>query len=1134
MNDDNGDSNPVELGQNPSLKDSFEPISPAHERARHTIDETLDAFANGDDYQPPAIRGPFRTGKTALEYHSYKTAWEQDLPAVYVEAATLLEGFEDSSSDTLETWVLDRTREEIEAITSRDFDKVEWMPTGTESEAVRREWISENIPTDIESDRYVLIIDEVEPKYEDFLTAAGVDDDNPLRKLLDEPQLLPILSLGQLSAFEFIGDADLGRTEPVPIPPVTIDHVENLLEQQGSDPGLGRVIYWLTRGRAARVHQLVTDVEKRGLTPSDYAGVADWLSEQVHEQSTEFQPIRQIWEDPGIDDPEAAAGALAFDPDGYSDWLVASDTWCPADAVIGAIEDVLRETDPFTADTVNQSTRREARRILRQAVGWVVNAIAVPSHLVDGADDRAVPSNWLSSQAEDRDESDALLNLVQDFLLAFEADREARELAFNAMEAAKTSFKRQYDSQIASVAASKGDVWTVRLTTLEQAYPPLATDPSRLTQHSKSELQGEMTRGLEVSVEEPASVIACPTQDAFEGQLQALDPDLTHPTVILVDDDVDVDEGLSSTPLARTLAKHDVLTVESVSSARVWEFVVQLYGCLRQHGDPYTASEDRVAALVDAASNRENVTTIETLYDHLTTRVASEAAQRSVEAHREQFDAGGAPVWAHDDVAGEMWVNPGAEWSDGRFAVATLLALGAEPDWDDYGHLLNDVEDGLDADEIDTPSGKFKFKELLSNHINAGGGYGSNVKTPRRICRQDDDSGPTSVVTRVQGVFDAVIENSGHSRDDILRQLLESQGNPNGQSPTDAATDLLDSLAPIDKKDYTTDVLWALITATLVREDESFIVDRLDDIASDYTDLVRTLNGYENDVDEAEAVLAPEGVPTGRNPGDDLTELTEQLEQHVNGAAGSAGDTTDNEDSYGVGVELDASHIKTYRENLESIRDALRAAKSAAASSADARPTAYAVAVIASRYEHIVRDAVDELERATPSEAIVSNVQNLRSEVQQLLDDESDPDLSELSDEKVDAMQQYGDDLLDLEAVVNTNTIPVGNPEGEGVDLINEIDRTAEQRCRKVQQVQGDLARLVDLQQTGAMQCKNAHRQVRALTIMLDDPEAPIPTESQQDVADASADSRSEPTEDDTTPNSSPNQVPPQSEANDD
>lgn len=293
----NGDGDPIELGQNPTLGKPFAPISPAHQQAMNDVENTIDAFARGEQCSPLSIRGPFRTGKTALQYHTFEYAWKMGLPAVFVEASTLLDEYDPAKAASFDTWVYQRMQEEANAIVDRDLDAIEWLPSVAGSGITQQEWIDSNVPEDINTERGILLIDEVEQEYTEFISATGVDDDNPLRKLLDRPEIVTVLSMGQLSAFEFIGDADLGRMEPISIPPVTVEHTEDLLVEHSADPSLGRIAYWLTRGRAARVHQVVTEASKQSLSPSNYSEIADWLSDYAHQQSSEFQPVRQVWED---------------------------------------------------------------------------------------------------------------------------------------------------------------------------------------------------------------------------------------------------------------------------------------------------------------------------------------------------------------------------------------------------------------------------------------------------------------------------------------------------------------------------------------------------------------------------------------------------------------------------------------------------------------------------------------------------------------------------------------------------------------------------------------------------------------------------------------------------------------------
>lgn len=1088
MSGDDADSELIELGQNPSLDDSFEPLSKAHERALDAIEGAISDFAERAGPPPISIRGPFRTGKTALQYHGFKQAWKAGVPAVYVEASTLLQEY-DGAAGTFESWVVERMREEVTAMANRDFDSLRWIPSGTGSDSWQ-DWVEANVPEDINPERGVIFIDEVEQEYTEFLSVTGVDDDNPLRKLLDQPNLLPVLSMGQLSAYEFIGDADLGRMKPVSIPPVTVEDIEDLLDARCADLALGRLGFWLTRGRAARVHQLVEEASDKELTPSDHDRVADWLSDYAHQQSSEFQPVRQIWEDPSVAAPLEAAGALAFDQDSYDDWVVESEFWFPADEVVKLIEDVVREEEPF-ASTDPCDDLREARNILRQCLEWVVESMAVPPDAVGpGQDERAVPSSWLSSQVDDREEGRALLSLVQDYLLAFEADREARDIAFDSLENAKDSFKATYDRKVPHLPSNEGEAWTLRPSVLEEAFPPLATDPSRLTNRKTDDLKDEMDRGLEVSVGESATVYTCPTQDSFEGQLDRLPPDPTHPKVILVSDEVDVEAGLDVDPLAHTLEAHDALDVVPIPTARVWEFVAQLFGRLDGGDSPYDGTQERIDALIDAASNREDRTTLETLYDHLSERVAAEAAASAVEAHRQQFDVKGTPLWAHPDVAGLSWMNPGAEWKQGRHAVATLLVAGEEPDWDtSIGQLLPTIEEGLEADTIDTKS-TFYFKELLS-HISESTGYGDSVKRPRRICRADADEGPSDTLERLQGAFEALVKASGYDRDAVVSGLYEVEGRPGSDAlSSNPAVDLIDSFEPVDENETTSDVLWALVSASLVRTDETHLIQYLNQVEADLTELVQTLETYLEQVEEAESILAPEGAPSGgRTVGGQLETLTSEIKALADEDDGASDTDSSDEASFGRGVALDASHIGVYCENLTKVRDGIRNAKLEAEDRADFRPTAYALAVLGSRYEYVIRDAVDSLEQATPTDGTVSNVQQLRDEIEQLTDEDDDPALANFTDDRREAITSFADIVLDLRTVVDADTIPVGDPDGDGDEVLRRLDRAANERCRQVQELREELARLTEYRTTSADKMESTRRDIRCLAIELDDPE---------------------------------------------
>lgn len=1084
---------PVELGQKPTLTKSFEDVSDAHRRARETVEQAVDAISVGDDPTPPSIRGPLRSGKTALQYHMFDYAWEQGVPALYVEASTLLGQFRQSESESFGDWIDEQAQAQVAALENGTLDQVEWLPNDTPTNL--QAWFDGISSTTTK--RVVLLVDEVEQKYTEFLSATGVDDNNPLRKLLDQGQLFPVLSMGQISAMQFVGFADMKRTDPVSIPPVTISHIRALLEERDLDPALDRVVFWLTRGRAAHVHQVVTDARRNDVSFDDRVGLTRWLASLADERSSEFRTVRRIWEHPNVADPETAAASVAFDEDGHADWLVKSETWRPADELVGVIETIVLEADAFTTQDGEADAILEARQIVRESIERVVDGIAVGSSIGPSDTCAAVPTGWLTGHQDDRSEGRAFLSLVQDILLAFEAERPARNIAFDALEDAKERFKQQYDAKVATTAATPGDAWTLRPSMLEEIYPPLATDPSRLTGRQTEELveawDTEGHGGLELSVDAPATVYACPTEASLRIQLERLSADPTHPVVVLADDIVDVEGVLESAPLARALKEHSALSVVPVPTARVWTFVVQLSALLGEElDDAHTATEERISDLLAADLRREQRTTIKTLYSHLTTRVAGEAAEAAVKAHRQQFTIEEHYVWAHPNLAGTSFLSPRGGPTGGRHSVLGLLALGCEPNWDaPHGKLLATIRAGLDEDIIDN-KGSFGYKELL-NHLTSSGEYGKAIHDPRRVCRDDSGTTPKGAVTRATNAFEAVIQASETDGPALLSGLYAQESAHKGPEATHIQ-EFVTALSPTETDDTTDDVLLALVTTSLARGDTSYVTATLADVADTFDEHVQTLDGYLSDVERAQEILSPAGTgaASGTITGEfdalsrDLGQQSQQPDTETDGPQPDADPTVARG---ALGITLDTSHLTTYRESLVAVRDAVRDAKQCATKT-DFRPTGYALAVLAARYEDEVRDAVHELERSTPSDGDLNQVKNLSSTVgalRSLLDDDD----VELSDAERAGVGAFVRDLLDFHQIAGSR-ITVGDPHGGSMGVINDVNRAAQVRTYQVEDLVTDLEALVDLKRDVARRLTDTHRLLQALVMTLATPEANI------------------------------------------
>ncbi len=1084
-------SEPVELGQEPTLSKQFEDISDAHQRARETVETAVDEIVRNGNPTPPSIRGPLRSGKTALQYHMFCYAWEQGVPALYVEASTLLSQFEDIDERSFGDWVDQKAQSQVASLEAGDIAEVDWLPNDRMGEL--REWY-EGISEPVETDRVILLIDEVEQKYTEFLTATGVDDSNPLRVLLDKGSLFPVLSMGQISAMQFVGFADMKRTDPVSIPPVTISHIRALLEERGLDTGLDRVVFWLTRGRAAHVHQVVTDADRNQISFDDQEGLSRWLAILADERSAEFRTVRRVWEHTEVDNPEAAAASIAFDDGGDSEWLVESENWYPAEVLIEKIETIVCNTDAFATKDPDDHATLEARQLVRESVKRVIDGIAVGPSIGPSDTEAAIPTGWLTSPEDDRSEGRAFLSLAQDILLAFEAERPARDIAFDALEDTKDRFKQHYDTKVATVAASTGKTWTLRPSLLEQTYPPLATDPSRLTGEQTDDLlenrDSDSKGGIELSVDAPSTVYACPTENALRVQLEELAPDPTHPVVVLVRDSVDTEVALDAVPLAQTLEQHNALSIVSVPTTRVWTFIVQLEALLSKVLDVSTATEEQIDALLSTELRREQRTTIETLYTQLKERVAGEAAKTTVEAHRQQFAIEDHYVWAHPTLAGESILAPRGG-SNIRHTVLMLLAIGSEPNWDEpNGKLLVNIDAGIDDDTIDTTN-KFGYKELL-NYLNKDGSYGKSIHDLRRLCRNDADTGPSGVVMRAMNAFEAVIQASASDRQALMAGLYDQESTLENND-AESIHKFIATLCPTACGDTTDDILRALVTASLARNDDSYVTDVLGDVRSRFEAHVQTLDSYLSDVDRAEELLLP-GEETRTDTSETISGEFDALSADLEQQSGTTtdrnlSDTDQTEPKQALGVSLDTSHLDTYRDNLAAVRDAVSDTKQQS-TKADFKTTGYALAVLAARYEGVVADAVHELERATPTDGDLNNVKSLASNVRKLQSQVDDEDV-ELAQSERAGVDAFVRDVLDFQPIAGTR-ISVGNPDGDSMATIHDVNRAARIRADQVETIVKNLEELADLQQKVDRRLTATQRELRALVTELTQPDVSI------------------------------------------
>lgn len=226
------------------INQKWEALSTDHEKMELYFKNVLDAFLEGDDVHPSyLITGVFGQGKTAFLYHILRKSVERSILPVFVIARDLFEKIE--ANDYGEV------REEINRIVEElktDIQKGEFsqykqfiMSLPSKSQEKLIEFYQENLDKISESDKLMLLVDELEDVYKRIKEKAGLD---PLRTWLEDKSYLKILSLTPSGIYD-LGGADESRLIKWNIPPVSIEYIRN---KMGLPAGKANALWWLSRG----------------------------------------------------------------------------------------------------------------------------------------------------------------------------------------------------------------------------------------------------------------------------------------------------------------------------------------------------------------------------------------------------------------------------------------------------------------------------------------------------------------------------------------------------------------------------------------------------------------------------------------------------------------------------------------------------------------------------------------------------------------------------------------------------------------------------------------------------------------------------------------------------------------------
>lgn len=985
-----------------SIHREWRPLTGEHGRQLDRVDKSFSKFTAGEEIDPLALVGAYRSGKTQLIYHRFNDAWERGIPAFYIgDPGEMLNQYIESEETNLNAWIQSRIDEQLAAYTENDPSGIEWFPN-TDAETKKR-FVDEH-GDDLDLDqtiRTALFFDEVEQSYRDFIRVMDKDDSNPLRKINDGLQdSIKIWSFGMISAFEFIGEADWGRMREIRIPPLEVDDVRNLLEDQRPDATeLANVIWWLARGRTGLIIKLIdglpNDIEEEE--------AVDWLRELADANFRDTRPINNIWTDLERGDWEPAIKAILFLEDGFDTWQVEQDAALTVPQCQILAINIIKEE--FSFDETEDA--QDALEILDRNVERVFSGLAV-------TDESLFPTFGLSEQ----EQAAAFVSLVSDMTVSFEPASTARSIATEALDALEDVFHTNWIERASKADTIEQHVATAAPKIVQEAFPPIAVNPERVSERSGDDLQDAMKQGLSIEPDtggkSRVNISFCPTVESLNSELSELvnSYDITKPKVLVVPDDEGFDISLGNEVDVYT--RHQLLKIESYQSNRFWTFITNLYGRLDEESlsGPYFVNENKKTELLNRCEEREVRNTIETLYDQLQ-QVAVDYVEVFEQNYRGTYSLGegNTLIWEEERLNGQKpyWSN--GEFIESTVALSYLPLFG--PEYEpvrDYSKLYKHLKYAIVNDLVAGNKGGFQFKTYFDDLFTQSG-YSDRVDTERNHYEVDGQLAPA--VKQTRDTLTALAKLNDAS--EIISKL------------DDPAVDLKTDQVPVASVSGLTHLGYGLIRALLISGltigdgPEIDIKARLRNIVSEIETEISTIEDYKEQVDS-------------RN-----NQLTSPDAANV-----------------GTWIDIKASQLDDYETNLEKVQDRVEDLIKKVEADSSAGPIGYHYWFLTNIYIDDISEQIDDLESqisAANVDEITDAVRLFESVHAIIAEEEFVEFVFDSREDLLDRVEQYGNRIFDLESHLGYTELSI--PEDN--DDLDKLNRTVGKHTQHLSSLEQDL-----------------------------------------------------------------------------
>jgi hypothetical protein len=977
-------------------------LSERHQRIDEELDSKLEDFYNEEKNNPVAVVGPYGAGKTQYLYEVLRRGWSRDIPALYTDLRTILHAHEETDEPIVE-WLENKTKTEIERL--EKGERSDWIPEFRYSDR-EDEFYEEFIEdSEISTEKRILLIDEVEQKYEELYEHMDVDDTNPLREILDNlTDVFQVWSFGLVSAYELTGEADRRRFDEVRIPITDVDTVWEQLKRNKKPPSISNGVWWISRGRAGWISNHSSDLPNNpSWTGEEFE---EWVDEASNHTYYGADSVTAVWGQKEVPAAEIrnAKRTVLFESPAYDDWTIESSN---AIIEVSKAHEVLLE-----AIRDQQAIEGDVFEIIRSNLLDVLEGLSPPSAWVTDGDE--VKKMFLPGTAFSRsDNMEGLMNTVRDFISSFEKRGDKRK------EATRVLGKLNIDSlsnewsglldPFEKVEEYDVDVWTVKAPIVRDAYKPLALNPETLTNKETLELRNSITSPLPFDPQIPIDganleVQLCPTEKAFNSLCKRLaeKSNIMEATVVVVPDVERFNADFP--PHVKHLIEHDLVSIEEVGGERLWDFVIQLdhYLDSRDYSEKLRKEliQDTVIPNVEEDQIRNTINALFNELEHLVTKTAASARTSYLDAYTLQdIDE---LIWKDDDLIGDTPYYGTTSSSDTpKHGLEYGLVFSERTIDSDVPHkqLISSLHRAYNNDY--TISGKRWFRSsYFFNQSFEGDGEGISNKVQKiRNKYVTEDGQLRRPIRRLQKALVYLCELNGEGVDRVYERVVHI--NSTNYDEEEELQVLRDSTMG---NPQTEDLFRGILLRWSLESNSTLLKNDLKSASEDLQILDKKMDKVSKQVEELNKKFKP--------PAD------VDVQEHI---------------------QLQESKISEYHKNITSVYTGVNNLIDVVEEHPNVAPAVAVLWSIVDRYIPMMEDVVDEFRNQLGNVELFENILNLKGEYNELRQWSNRAEGLEPTQVKEDQVQRLVNDLgeiiFDFPTRLGTDDVPI-----EQDNLINKLD----------------------------------------------------------------------------------------------